>query len=159
MVMPPGRLEDGILVVSMSGSPLTGSGKSFTPWSRTHWANLKLADCCLGVRFPDNVPGGCSALQALVACFHTAGLTLTPYWNWFFGSGSGKSLTPCARMHSANFTALSRAVSSLLLPAPELLAVPTLSFFADPFEQPAPTRAIAARPARAANGLTCLLMF
>ena len=29
--MPPGRLEDGILVVSTRGSPLTGSGKSFTP--------------------------------------------------------------------------------------------------------------------------------
>jgi hypothetical protein len=28
-------------------------------------------------------------LQAVVACFHTAGLTLTPYWNWFFASGSG----------------------------------------------------------------------
>ena len=78
MVIPPGLLEDGILYVSITGSPLTGSGKSFTPWSRTHWANLRLADCCLGVRFPDNVPGGCRSLQAVVACFHTAGLTLTP---------------------------------------------------------------------------------
>ncbi len=29
--MPPGLSEDGIFVVSMSGSPLTGSGKSLTP--------------------------------------------------------------------------------------------------------------------------------
>ena len=33
-------------------------------------------------------------MHALTALFHTAGLTLTPYWNWFFASGSGKSLTP-----------------------------------------------------------------
>ena len=92
--MPPGLLLDGILYVSMRGSPLTGSGKSFTPLSRMHLANLRLADCCLGVRFADNVPGGCRSLQAVVACFHTAGLTLTPYSNWFFAFGSGKSLTP-----------------------------------------------------------------
>ena len=39
--MPPGRLDEGILVVSMRGSPLTGSGKSFTPCSRTQSANLR----------------------------------------------------------------------------------------------------------------------
>src|ERR671931_2484717 len=94
-----------------------------------HWANLRAADCCLGLRFPDNVPGGCRALQAVVALFQTAGVTLTPYSNWFFSSGSGKSRTPCARMHSANFTALSRAVSFLFAPllvVPVLLVVPEL---------------------------------
>jgi hypothetical protein len=73
---------------------LTGSGKSFTPLSRTHLANLRLADCCLGVRLEENVPGGCRSLQAVVARVHTAGVTLTPYSNWFFSLGSGKSLTP-----------------------------------------------------------------
>src|SRR5919199_2643166 len=121
MAMPFGVFEDGILYVLTRGSPLTGSGKSFTPLSRTHLANLRLADCCSGVRFADNVPGGCRSLQAVVARFHTAGVTLTPYSNWFFSFGSGKSLTPCARMHSANFTALSRAVSFLSAP---LLLVP-----------------------------------
>ena len=77
--MPPGLLEDGILYVLTRGSPLTGSGKSFTPLSRMHWANLRLADCCLGVRFELNVPGGCRSLQAVVAFFHTSGVTLTPY--------------------------------------------------------------------------------
>src|SRR6266545_3988658 len=72
-------------------------------------------------------------------------------------------------MHSANFTALSRAVSSLLAPllvllalrvllaVPELLAVPVpvLPFSAEPFEQPAP---ISATVARAASGRRVLLM-
>ena len=63
--MPPGLLEDGILVVSIRGSPFTGSGKSFTPFSRTHSANLRAADCCLGLRLPLNAPGGSSALHAV----------------------------------------------------------------------------------------------
>ena len=105
--MPPGWLEDGILYVSIRGSPLTGSGKSLTPWSRTHWANLRLADCSLGVRFELSVPGGLRALQASTACSHTARVTSTPNWKWLLGFGSGKSGTPCARMHSANFTAFS----------------------------------------------------
>ena len=124
--MPPGLLEDGILYVLTRGSPLTGSGKSFTPLSRMHWANLRLADCCLGVRFELNVPGGCRSLQAVDGLRATPrGLTLTPYSNSFFAFGSGKSLTPLARMHSANFTAFSRAVSFLSgAGVPVLLAVP-----------------------------------
>src|SRR4051812_50075748 len=74
-----------------------------------HWANLRAPDCSLGVRFELNVPGGCRSLQAVVARFHTAGVTLTPYSNSFFAFGAGKSATPCARMHSANLTAFSRA--------------------------------------------------
>src|SRR3954447_23869755 len=98
-----------------------------------HWANLRLADCCLGVRLLDNVPGGCRSLHAVVACFHTAGLTLTPYWKSFLASGSGKSATPCARLHAANFTALSCAESvvSWEPPFPEDALEP----------QPAPPRA------------------
>jgi len=63
-------------------------------------------------------------------------------------------------MHSANFTALSRAVSFLLAPllvVPVLLAVPVpvLPFSAESFEQPAP---ISATVARASSGHSFLLM-
>ena len=61
-----------------SGSPLTGSGKSFTPFSRMHWANLRLADCSLGVRFALKLPGGCRSLHAATAFVKTAGVTLAP---------------------------------------------------------------------------------
>src|SRR5438105_1148941 len=112
MVMPPGLLADGILVVSMSGCPLTGSGKSGTPFARTHWANLRAADSCAGVSFALKVPGGCKDLHAATAFVQTAGVTLTPYdGNWPDASGSGKSPTPLVRMHSVNFTAFCRGVS------------------------------------------------
>src|SRR4051794_41860367 len=78
-----------------------------------HWANLRASDCSLCVRFELNVPGGWRSLQAVVARFHTAGVTLTPYSNSFVAFGSGKSATPCARMHSANLTAFSRADARL----------------------------------------------
>jgi hypothetical protein len=39
---------------------------------------LRAADSCAGVSFALNVPGGCRALHAAPAFFHTAGLTLTP---------------------------------------------------------------------------------
>src|SRR3954462_2458635 len=153
IAMPPGRLEEGILYVSTTGSPLTGSGKSFTPLARTHLANRRVADCCLAVRFALNVPGGCRSLHAVVAFFHTARLTLTPYSKSFFAFGSGKSRTPCARMHSANFTAFSRTVSFLLLPglavlpaAPESLAVPDPEGALEP--QPAPISATMASAVR-----------
>src|SRR5690349_18648166 len=107
IVMPPGRFDDGILYVSIIGSPLAGSGKSLTPCSRTHWANLRLAACCFGVRFELNAPGGFSALHASIALSHTPLLTSTPKFCAPFESGSGKWGTPLARMHSANFTAFS----------------------------------------------------
>ena len=91
----------------MRGSPLAGSGKSFTPFSRTHSANLRAADCCFGLRFPLKAPGGARSLHASTAFFHTAGLTSIPKAKSPFASGSGKWGTPCARMHSASFTALS----------------------------------------------------
>ena len=62
-------------------------------------------------------------------------------------SGSGKSLTPFSRKHSANLTAFSRAVAFWL---PAVLPLP-----ADPFEQPAPIRA---SRARTASGLSVLVM-
>ena len=37
---------DGIRVVSMRGPFAVGSGKSGTPLSRMHWANLRAASCC-----------------------------------------------------------------------------------------------------------------
>ena len=153
--MPPGLLEDGILYVSISGSPLTGSGKSFTPLSRTHWANRRLADCSLGVRFELNAPGGLRALHASMAFSHTSLVTSTPKFVSPFGSGSGKWGTPFARMHSANFTAFSCLVSFLSAPLPVsvlptvavLPAVPVSEAAFEP--QPA---LISATVARAASG-------
>ena len=75
---------------------------------------------------------------------HRGGHT-DPIWNWPFALGSGKSVTPCARMHSANFTPLSRAVSFVLPPVPELLAVPVLPAV------PAPVLPFSAEPLRTAR--------
>src|SRR5436190_16564986 len=80
-----------------------------------HWANLRAADSCAGVSFALKVPGGSRALHAATAVFHTAGVTLIPYeGNSPDAFGSGKSLTPLARMHSESFTAFSRAVTVLV---------------------------------------------
>src|SRR5262249_19405054 len=72
-------------------------------------------------------PGGCRSLHAPSAFVHTAGLTLIPKaGNSPDAFGSGKSGYPFSRMHSANFTAFSRAVAFLLPPVPALLPVPVL---------------------------------
>src|SRR5262249_52981656 len=78
MVIPSGVSVDGIFVVSTMGSPWTGSGKSLTPCARMHWANLRAADNCLGLRCALKEPGGCSSLHARRALPHPAGLTLIP---------------------------------------------------------------------------------
>ena len=89
---------------------MTGSGKSGTPCSRTHWANLSAAENCVWVKCALSEPGGCRDLHAATAFVHTAAVTLTPYdGNSPDAFGSGKSLTPFARKHSENFTAFSRA--------------------------------------------------
>src|SRR5262249_3370176 len=98
IVMPPGLLEDGIFVVSIRGSPLTGSGKSLTPCWRTQAANRSASDCCFGLRFPLKAPGGSRALHASTAFFHTAGVTSIPKMYSPFAFGSGKWGTPCVRM-------------------------------------------------------------
>src|SRR5262245_38238060 len=115
MLIPPGLLADGIRVVSTRGSPLTGSGKSLTPFARMHWANLRAVDNCLGLRCALKEPGGCSSLHAASAFVHTAGLTLIPKeGNSPDAFGSGKSGYPFSRMHSANFTAFSRGVAVVM---------------------------------------------
>ena len=48
--MPAAVAEDGIRFVSTRGPSLVGSGKSFTPLSRTHWANSRRALICSGRR-------------------------------------------------------------------------------------------------------------
>jgi hypothetical protein len=101
-------------------------------------------------------------VHALSASFHFVALTLIPKLGKSpDASGSGKSLTPFARMHSVNFTALSRAVSVELAvavlgvvfvvpadPAPPVLVPP----------QPALITTIIAITARAASGMSVLLM-
>src|SRR5947209_7495031 len=87
-----------------------------------HCANLRAVDSCSGVSFALNEPGGCSSLHAPRAFFHSAGLTLIPKdGNSPDAFGSGKSPTPFSRMHSVNFTALSRAVRFLFPPMPAVL--------------------------------------
>ena len=121
--MPPGRLEDGILYVLMSGLAIDGVREVLHAVLADALGEPEARRLLLGLRFALNEPGGCRSLHALTAFVHTAGVTLTPYSKSFFAFGSGKSLTPCARMHSANFTALSRAVSFLALGG-AALAVP-----------------------------------
>src|SRR5438876_7750152 len=100
-------------------------------------------------------PGGCSSLHAPRAFFHSAGLTLIPKdGNSPDAFGSGKSPTPFARMHSVNFTALSRAVRFLFPPVPVPLAGPAV--LVPPLlrvpPQPALITATMATIARAASG-------
>src|SRR5205807_1396970 len=92
-----------------------------------HCANVRAVDSCSGLSFALKEPGGCSSLHAPTARFHSAGLTLIRKdGNSPAAFGSGKSPTPCSRMHSVNFTALSRAVRFLFPPVAVLAAVPVL---------------------------------
>ena len=136
---------------------MTGSGKSFTPLSRMHWANLRRVLLLLG-RFacaPVN-PGGCRSLHALMACSNAAVLVssdepfaIPSMVNSPDASGSGNSLTPLSRMHSANLTALSRLVAFCV-------AAGCRRCSADAFEQPAPIRATMARAASGRVVYSCV---
>src|SRR5205807_4252625 len=138
-----------------------------------HCANLRAVDSCSGLSFALKEPGGCSSLHAPRAFFHAAGLTLIPKdGNSPDAFGSGKSPTPFSRMHSVNFTALSRAVRFLFPPVPVLLAVSVLlavrlvpagpAVLVPPLlrvpPQPALITATMATIARAASGRSVLLM-
>src|SRR5262249_33448569 len=137
----------------------------------------RAADNCLGLRCALKEPGGCRSLHAPSAFVHTAGLTLIPKaGNSPDAFGSGKSGYPFSRMHSANFTAFSRAVAFLLPPVPALLpvwralpvwpAVPVLpagaAVLVPPLlpvpPQPALITATTATMARAGSGRSVLLM-
>src|SRR5207248_11616162 len=105
MVMPPGLFADGMCVVSMSGWPLTGSGKSFTPCARTHRANLTAADSCVGVMCALNEPGGCNALHAWTELDNTAGVRLIPNEGDSSAEvGARPQPTTVSRVHSMNST-------------------------------------------------------
>ena len=77
-----------------------------------HWANLRAADCCWGLRLLPVNPAGSRALHALMACVN-AGVLVSSDEPFAIASmvslpdalGSGNLLTPLLRMHSANFTA------------------------------------------------------
>jgi hypothetical protein len=97
----------------------------------------------------------CSNAAVLVSSdepFATASIVNSPD-----AFGSGNALTPLARMHSANLTALSRTVTSLLSPVPALLAVLVFPLLLVP-PQPALITATMAIMARAASGRSVLVM-
>src|SRR5579872_2888079 len=144
--------------VSMSGPFGVGSGKSGTPLSRTHCANARRAVLCCDVTLPPVNPGGSRFLHAPIAFFHAAlfGSSDEPFTTASMVSapdalGSGNPLTPLARMHSANFTALSCA-ETVVAPPPAAVLLPVP---ADPPPQPATMRASSAR---AAKGVSVLVM-
>jgi hypothetical protein len=92
----------------------------FRLFSRMHWANLRRS--ASGWVLPSKRPGGCKSLHAPMVFFHAAVLGSSaeplsiPYANSPDASGSGNSLTPFSRMHSANFTAFSW-LAAFVLPA------------------------------------------
>src|SRR5487761_962520 len=146
---------DGIRVVSIRGPFAVGSGKSGTPLSRMHWANLRAASCCWALLVLPMNPGGSRSLHALMACWNVAefGSSDEPFITPSMvsapdASGSGKLLTPLARMHWANFTACATLAAGL--PAPVA---------AGALEPHALIRATIAIAARAAPGHGVLLMF
>ena len=159
--MPPGSAADGIRFVSMRGPSGVGSGKSFTPFSRMHWANLRAACCCWVVRLLPVNPGGSRSLHALMAClnaaalgssdepFATASMVSSPD-----ASGSGNALTPFVAHALGELHRLAPDWSAMLLPP--LLPAPVS---AGAFEPHALIRAIRAIRARAASGRSVLLMF
>ena len=68
-------------------------------------------------------PGGSRSLQALMACLNAAVLgssdepfAIPSMVSSPDATGSGNTLTPLSRMHSANFTAFSCVAVLLLLP-------------------------------------------
>ena len=92
----------------MSGSPLAGSGKSCTPLSRMHWANLRLAVCCLGVRSALRLARRLQVLARVDGLVPHRGAHVDPERatrpsRWRPGSRGRRA----RGMHSANFTALS----------------------------------------------------
>ncbi len=72
VLMPPLDAADGMRLVSTSGAPGAGSGKSVTPWSRMHRANSRAAFCCSLLRVWPVKPDGSRSLHAAMAAFHAA---------------------------------------------------------------------------------------
>jgi len=149
-VMPPLVEEDGIRFVSTSGPFNVGSGKSGTPLSRTHWANLRRVVNCWGVTLGPVNPGGSRVLHALMARLNAGllGSSDEPFTTPSIvyepdALGSGNPLTPLRRMHSANFAAFSRrAATPLPVPVP-----------AGALPQPATIVAIKTRTAKGQSAL------
>src|SRR5579862_738849 len=145
LLIPSCVAADGIRFVSTRGPFRVGSGKSGTPLLRTHCANSRRAVNCWGVTLAPVNPGGSRLLHAARARWNDAlfGSSDEPFTtpsmvNEPEAAGSGNPITPLARMHSANFTALLEAV---LVPVP-----------ADPFPQPA-TTTTTSRPAKKNEGM------
>ena len=74
--MPPGRCGGWDSIRVDEGPVLVGSGKSFTPLSRMHWANLRAA-CCSALLLPGD-PG----LQVLQRRWTPRGCRSLHAWRW-----------------------------------------------------------------------------
>ena len=113
MLIPPFVAADGIRFVSTRGPSGVGSGKSFTPLSRMHWANLRAAVLLLGAPLVAREPRWLQVLARADGLLERRGCSCpatsrsrSDRWSSSpDASGSGNSLTPLSRMHSANFTA------------------------------------------------------
>jgi len=90
-----------------------GSGKSLTPLSRMHWANLRAACCLLGTPLASREPRWLQVLTRADACLKRRAVRVHrravryPIDGEIARTrpGPGTPWTPFFRMHSANFTA------------------------------------------------------
>ena len=85
-----------------------GSGNFGTPWVRMHYANVSAAAFSAAVGGVHGVVDPRIFWQACCAAWKAGddGLMAPTRWNWKpppCEPGSGKSDTPCERMHWANF--------------------------------------------------------
>ena len=92
---------------------MVGSGKSFTPVSRMHWANSRPFRCCWALLFWPMNPPGSRSLHAPMAVLNAAVLVssdepfaIASMVNSPDAFGSGNALTPFYRMQLANFIAV-----------------------------------------------------
>lgn len=95
-----------MVIFSCTPPPLNvGSGKFGTPFERMQAENFKACACCAALTVPPCPPPGCSDWQAFcAACIcGELGSRSEPALALICSelpTGSGKSGTPCARMHS-----------------------------------------------------------
>ena len=114
MVIPPFVAADGIRFVSTRGPSVGGVREVLHAVVAHALGELEARLLLLGAPLPPMNPGGSRSLHAPMAFFHAAVLgssdepfAIPSMVSAPDASGSGNSLTPLSRMHSANFTACS----------------------------------------------------